>query len=72
MKTRILTFLIIVLCSVAAVAQTGNNVKPEDRNVDMDVPTFVPMVKVGKVMQDGDSIQYVELNPLYVLSLIHI
>ena len=46
MKTRILTFLIIVLCSVAAVAQTGNNVKPEDRNVDMDVPTFVPMVKV--------------------------
>ena len=66
MKTRILTFLIIVLCSVAAVAQTGNNVKPEDRNVDMDVPTFVPMVKVGKVMQDGDSIQYVELNPLYV------
>lgn len=66
MKTRILTFLIIVLCSVEAVAQTGNNVKPEDRNVDMDVPTFVPMVKVGKVMQNGDSIQYVELNPLYV------
>ena len=32
----------------------------------MDNPTFVPMVKVGKVLQGGDSIQYVELNNVYV------
>ena len=42
------------------------NTLPEDREVDMDVPTFVPMVKVSKVLLGGDSIQYVELNPLYV------
>ena len=40
-------------------------VHPEDREVDMDDPTFVPMVKVGKALEGGDSIQYVELNPVY-------
>ncbi|MDD6198636.1 MULTISPECIES: DUF4294 domain-containing protein [Prevotellaceae] len=44
----------------------SRRVNPEDREVDMDTPTFVPMVKVGKVLHDGDSIQYVELNTLYV------
>jgi len=34
--------------------------------VDMDNPTFVPMVKVGKVLHGNDSIQYVELNNVYV------
>lgn len=38
----------------------------EDAEVDMDNPTFVPMVKVGKVELDGDSVQYVELNNVYV------
>lgn len=32
----------------------------------MDSPTFVPMVKVGKVKQGKDSIQYVELNNIWV------
>lgn len=44
----------------------GNDTKPEDREVDMDNPTFVPMVKVGKVLHGKDSIQYVELNNVYV------
>lgn len=44
----------------------AERVKPEDREVDMDTPTFVPMVKVGKVLNEGDSIQYVELNNVYV------
>ncbi|MCI7372121.1 DUF4294 domain-containing protein [Prevotella sp.] len=44
----------------------SRRVNPEDREVDMDTPTLVPMVKVGKVLHDGDSIQYVELNTLYV------
>ena len=36
--------------------------------IDMDSPTFVPMVRVSKVMDDatGDSIQYVEMNNVYV------
>ena len=48
-------------------AQTDHvqpKVHPEDREVDMDDPTFVPMVKVGKALEGGDSIQYVELNPV--------
>ena len=32
----------------------------------MDSPTFVPIVKVGKVFEDGDSIQYMEMNNVYV------
>lgn len=32
----------------------------------MDNPTFVPHVKVSRVLVDGDSIQYVELNNVYV------
>lgn len=48
-------------------AQTANErVNPEDKEVDMDNPTFVPMVRMGKVLVDGDSIQYVELNKIYV------
>lgn len=29
-------------------------------------PTFVPTVKVGKVLVDGDSIQYMEMSNVYV------
>lgn len=47
-------------------AQKTRNVNPEDRRVDMDSPTFVPMVRVGKVLEDGDSIKYVEMNNVYV------
>ena len=32
----------------------------------MDNPTFVPTVKVGKVFEDGDSFQYMEMNNVYV------
>lgn len=60
--------LLLCLWCVAATAQSNmpQNTSPEDREVDMDMPTFVPMVKVSKVLLGGDSIQYVELNPLYV------
>lgn len=49
-------------------AQSGDDgkVNPEDRPVDIDSPTFVPMVKVGKVLDQGDSIQYMEMNNVYV------
>ena len=33
---------------------------------DFGDPTFVPTVKVGKVLIDGDSVQYVEMSPVYV------
>lgn len=68
MKPRIFLLLIVAVLSLTALAQNNRpeRVNPEDREVDMDVPTFVPMVKVGKALYGGDSIQYVELNPLSV------
>lgn len=71
MKRKIASLILMAimsLCALPICAQNDNNrhVNPEDRDVDMDAPTFVPMVKVGKALVGGDSIQYVELNPLYV------
>ena len=65
----LLAIMVMMLTLTTARAQSpvfGNDTKPEDREVDMDNPTFVPMVKVGKVLHGKDSIQYVELNNVYV------
>lgn len=57
----------MVIASAATAQVDGAiRVNPEDRDVDLDDPTFVPMVRVGKVLQGRDSIQYVELNNIYV------
>src|SRR3712207_613341 len=32
----------------------------------IDDPSFVPMVKVGKVLNEGDSIPYIEFNNVYI------
>lgn len=65
---RLLAVAIMMLIASAATAQVDGAVRvnPEDRDVDLDDPTFVPMVRVGKVLQGRDSIQYVELNNIYV------
>lgn len=60
------TALMALMLAATAAAQDKKGDNPEDNEVDMDNPTFVPMVKVGKVLIDGDSIQYVELNNVYV------
>lgn len=69
-SNRNIILLVVLLAFSAMSARAQDNgsrrVNREDREVDMDTPTFVPMVKVGKVLHDGDSIQYVELNTLYV------
>lgn len=61
-----ITALMALMLAATATAQDKKGDNPEDNEVDMDSPTFVPMVKVGKVLIDGDSIQYVELNNVYV------
>ncbi len=53
-----------LLESVAALAQPSSCAAPD--TLDMDSPTFVPTVKVGKVFEHGDSIQYMEMNNVYV------
>ena len=66
MKQKICFLLAMLFCiTLQTMAQTdGDN--PEDRDVDMDAPTFEPMVKVGKVLLDHDSVQYVQVNNVYV------
>lgn len=59
---------LLVLSPLCVLAQTEGQTKvhPEDREPDPDEPTFVPMVKVGRVLYEGDSVQYMELNDLWV------
>ena len=61
-------YLIILgcICTLSISAQSNKNVAPEDRAIDMDNPTFVPTVKIGKVLDGGDSIQYMEMNNVFV------
>ena len=74
MTVRSLIIIILsVLLSLPAAAQKHKKVNPEDRRVDMDSPTFVPLVRVGKVLDPApaegaaaDSIQYMEMNNIYV------
>lgn len=54
---RLLTILMLS-CAVGVTAQ--------DDVVDTGNPTFVPTVKVSKVLVDGDSIQYMEMSNVYV------
>jgi hypothetical protein len=64
----IILSIVALFCTTPLLAQNDKPgyINPEDREVDMDNPTFVPMVKVGKVLLGGDSVQYVELNNIYV------
>ncbi len=65
-----LLLIIAMICLLPASLWAQDNqrtrVNPEDMEVDMDNPTFVPMVKVGKVLVGKDSIQYVEMNDVWV------
>lgn len=64
---KIILPLLPLLLSLSMNAQVERQrVNPEDKEVDMNSPTFSPTVKVGKVLNDGDSILYMELNKVYV------
>ena len=57
----LIVLLAFPLCCLSASAQDTKR-----QEVDFDSPTFVPTVKVGKVLENGDSIQYMEMNNVYV------
>ncbi len=59
-----MTVMLLFTACMTAAAQ--DDVTSDDNEVGSDSPVFVPMVKVGKALVDNDSIQYVELNTLYV------
>ena len=65
MKAFLCTIIMLVML-MPACGKGQKKVNPEDRMVDMDSPTFVPMVRVSKVLEGTDSIQYVEMNNVYV------
>ncbi|WP_293522554.1 DUF4294 domain-containing protein [uncultured Prevotella sp.] len=56
----------MLLFTACLTAAAQDDVTSDDSEVGSDSPAFVPMVKVGKALVDNDSIQYVELNTLYV------
>ena len=66
MKYKIFFLICLMLGTTLRMAAQDDETHPENRDVDMDSPTFEPMVKVGKVLQGKDSIQYVEVNNVYV------
>ena len=62
---QILTLIILIpLCQ--GIQAQEQQLTAEQVLAEMDSPTFVPTVKVGKVLHEGDSIQYMEMNNVYV------
>ena len=63
MRKIVFTIVYMCLCQQlpAQEQKTAEQVLAE-----MDSPTFVPTVKLGKVLHEGDSIQYMEMNNVYV------
>lgn len=59
-----MTIMLLFTACMTAAAQ--GDITSEENEETTDSPVFVPMVKVGKALVDNDSIQYVELNTLYV------
>jgi len=54
---RLITILLMA-CTIGVMAQ--------EEDTSTGSPTFVPTVKVSKVLRDGDSIQYMEMSNVYV------
>ena len=61
---RIIFAFCFLLIAVSGFAQ--EHINPEDRVVDLNSPTFVPMVHIGKAKVGSDSIQYVRTNKIYI------
>ena len=59
---RIWTIMLLTMGAVTVTAQDSQDVEA----TDADSPTFVPTVKVSKVVVDGDSIPYMEMSNVYV------
>lgn len=59
-------FTLLSLFAFVSAAMAQDHINPEDRVVDMNSPTFVPMVHIGKAKVGSDSIQYVRTSNVYV------
>ena len=62
---KVVFFMLLMLCSTAMDAQTDNP-QGDDISEAVDNPSFVTTVKVSKVIDQGDSIPYMEMSNVYV------
>ena len=58
--------LFTIHCPLFTASAQEEQMTAEQVLAEMDSPSFVPTVKVGKVLHEGDSIQYMEMNNVYV------
>ena len=58
--------ILAMMTAASAMGQEEQQLTAEQVLAEMDSPTFVPTVKVGKTLHEGDSIQYMEMNNVYV------
>ena len=63
---RVIAALLAFHASLLTSFAQEERVTAEQVLAEMDSPSFVPTVKVGKVLHEGDSIQYMEMNNVYV------
>ena len=56
--------VLIIIAAVMALQSWAQDRKSVE--ADINSPTFVPTVKVGKVLEGGDSLLYMEMNNVYV------
>ena len=61
---QIIFTLLFLFVSTNVFAQ--EHINPEDRVVDLNSPTFVPMVHIGKAKVGQDSVQYVRTNTIHI------
>lgn len=71
MKRLLYIHILVLLVGILfipsdALAQSKRKKNPEERRVDMDQPTFLPTMKVDKILYEGDSILSMEMNNVYV------
>ena len=67
-RLRVIFLLITIFFTTAISAQIEDqdDNTPPPTDVDLNNPGFVPMIKVGKVLHGKDSIQYIQMNNVYV------
>jgi hypothetical protein len=63
---RVMAVLFTYQFSLLTVSAQDERLTAEQVLAEMDSPTFVPTVKIGKMLHEGDSIQYMEMNNVYV------
>ncbi len=63
---RNITTIALLCLFLSLQAQEDKPLTSDQVMADISSPSFVPTVKVGKVLHEGDSIQYMEMNNVYV------